>query len=90
MSKRMLRALGILIAVAGHKLEDLRSPLWERVVFFEAEASLSSATDTLALVSKSGGEAGFVVVYASRLSEYIPASRSATFLLQNEHPLVTP
>ncbi len=76
--------------VAGHKLEDLRSPLWERVVFFEAQASQNSATGTLALMSKSGGEEGFVVVYASRLSEYIPASRKSTFLLQNERPLVTP
>lgn len=76
--------------VAGHKLEDLRSPLWERVIFFEAQTSQGSPSDTLELVAKNANEEGFVVVYASRLAEYIPASRSSTFLLQNERPLVTP
>jgi hypothetical protein len=76
--------------VAGHSWADLREPMWERVVFFEAEAAQSSPTDTLALASKNGGDEGFVVVYENRLAEYIPASRSAIFLLQNAHPLATP
>jgi hypothetical protein len=62
--------------------EEVPSPYWEQIVFFESTNTHPSASDPLHSLPMDDSE-GFVVVYADGRFEYIPPDRKDQFIARH-------